>query len=138
MSRHTKERKKAKQKAKLEQIVKNEQIKYDVLQLLETERMDSKPNLGKFLKDYVKEIRIYNTNKITVYPEFHYELSKVFVRFLDDHELIKDYHANKSPGFETPEFYLYDGCSEIELTKKKELLVIEQFFNYLEQFKFIH
>lgn len=137
MSRHTKETKKAKQKAKLQGIFSEEKIKFDVLELLKTERQDSKPNLGKFLKDYVSEIRIYNSNKIIVYPEFRYEICKVFVRFFDGHELIKDYHANKSPEFQTTEFFLYDSCNEVEL-KKNELLIIEQFFSYLEQFKFVY
>lgn len=136
MSRHKKD-KKIKQKQKLENIVKEEQKKFNILELLSNERQDSKPNLGKFLSEYVKDIRCFNGNKIQFYPVFRYDIAKVFVKFLDGHELIFDKNANKSLGFETPEFYLYDGCSEVEL-KKKDIEIIRQFFNYIEEFKFIY
>lgn len=129
--------KKIKRKQKLENIVKEEEISYDIIRLLNTERMDSKPNIGKFLQSYVKEIRIFNSTKITVYPVFGYKIDKVFVKFLDGHELIWDCNANKSEGFETPEFYYYDRCDEIEL-KKKDIETIKGFFDFLIQFKFIY
>lgn len=131
MSRHKKD-KKLKKKEKLQAIVEEEQQKFDVIELLRVERQDSKPNLGKFLSEYVKEIRGCNGGKISFYPTFHYDISKVFVRFLDGHELIYC-----KIGIKGPEYYLYDGCTELEL-KAKEVELVKQFFDYLEQFKFIY
>lgn len=73
-----------------------------------------------------------------MYPTFKYEVSKVFVKFTDGHELIMDCNANKSPGFETPEFFMYYNCDEVELTKKRELEAIRVFFNWLFEFKFVY
>lgn len=99
--------------------------------------METKPNMGKFLEQYVNTIRIFNSNKIKVYPAFEYEISKVFVKFLDGHELIMDCHANKCPGFETQEFFMYYNCDEVEINKK-EIQLIGQFFQKLFEFKFVY
>lgn len=130
MSRKKKD-KKLKKKEKLQAIVKEEKLKYDILMLLRSERQDSKPNLGKFLNSYVKEIRGCNNGKIVLYPTFKYEITKVLVQFLDDHMLI----YCKS-GLNGSEYYLYDGLDEIEI-KSKDLDYVIQFFKYLEEFKFI-
>ena len=47
--------------------------------------------------DYDNKTIYYLMNKYNI----KYEIAKVFVKFLDGHELIMDCHANKCPGFET-------------------------------------
>lgn len=86
----------------------------------------------------MKTIRIFNSNKIQSYPTFEYEISKVFVKFMDGHELIMDCHANKCPGFETQEFFMYFNCDEIALKNKRETELIGQFFQRLFEFKFVY
>ena len=135
MSRHTKDKVwKEKQRQKLQEELNKEQIKFNIVQLLKTERQDSKPNLGKFLKGYVKEIRCSNSGKISFYPSFKYDLSKIFVRFLDGHELIYDM---KSDGKFTPIYYMYDGTDEEELSTK-DIELIKDFFDFLLQFRFVY
>ena len=95
MSRHTKDRKRKekqvlKQKAKLQEELKEEKLKFDILNLLKTEHIDTKPNMAKFLKQHVSSIRTLNWSKMQLYPTFKYEVTKISVRFLDDHELIFD------------------------------------------------
>ena len=135
MSRHTKDKVwKENQRQKLQEELNKEQIKFNIVQLLKTERQDSKPNLGKFLKGYVKEIRCSNLGKISFYPSFKYDLSKIFVRFLDGHELIYDM---KSDGKFAPIYYMYDGTDEEELSAK-DIESIKAFFGFLLQFRFVY
>ena len=135
MSRHTKDKVwKEKQRQKLQEELNKEQIKFNILQLLKTERQDSKPNLSKFLKGYVKEIRCSNSSKISFYPSFKYDLSKIFVRFLDGHELIYDM---KSDGKFAPIYYMYYGTDEEELSAK-DVEPIKAFFDFLLQFRFVY
>lgn len=135
MSRHTKDKaRKEKQRQKLQEELQEEQVKFNIVQLLKTERLDSKPNLGKFLKDYVKEIRCSDSGKITFYPNFKYDLSRVFVKFLDGHELI---YYMKSDGKFAPIYYMYDGADEKELSAK-DIEPIKAFFSYLLQFRFVY
>ena len=108
-----------------------EQVKFNIVQLLKTKRQDSKPNLGKFLKDYVKEIHSSDSGKITFYHNFKYDSSRIFVRFLDGHELIYDM---KSDGKFAAIYYMYDGTDEEELSTKD----IEAFFDFLLQFSFVY
>jgi len=91
---------------------------------LRTEQLDTKPNFAKFLKTYVKEIRGLMPNKVSYYPFFHFELSKVFVKFLDEHELIFDL---KTDGKFTPIFFYCYKLDEMPL-KKADEDVIEMFF----------
>lgn len=95
-----------------------------MIYLLRTEQLDTKPNFAKFLKERVKEIRGLTTSKVAYYPAFDYELSKVFVKFLDGHELIFDL---KSDGKFTPIFYYCYNLDEIEL-KKADENAVELFF----------
>jgi len=67
------------------------------------------------------------------YPTVQYSLPKIFVKFLDKHEFI--YIAEVLPG--KPHCYMYDDLEEIPL-KPKELELVEKFFNYMWEFKFIH
>ena len=135
MSRHTKDKaRKEKQRQKLQEELQEEQVKFNIVQLLKTERQDSKPNLGKFLKDYVKEIRCSDSGKITFYPNFKYDLSRIFVRFLDGHELIYDM---KSDGKFAPIYSMYDGTDEEELSTK-DVELVKAFFYYLLQFRFVY
>ena len=135
MSKHTKDKVwKENQRQKLQEELNKEQIKFNIVQLLKTERQDSKPNLGKFLKCYVKEIRCSNSGKISFYPSFKYDLSKIFVRFLDGHELIYDM---KSDGKFAPIYYMYDGTDEEELSAK-DIEPIKALFDLLLQFSFVY
>ena len=85
MSRKKKDKKKSiKSKENVE-----ENPKLDIIFLLKNELMDTKPNMAKFLKTYVKLIRVFTGNKIEMYPEYHYDISKIFVSFNDNHQLIK-------------------------------------------------
>jgi len=73
-----------------------------------------------------------SNGKIVFYPTLRYSITKVFVKFLDGHELI--YTENVLPG--SPKYYMYDGLTEVQL-KEKELELIEMFFKYLLEFKFV-
>jgi hypothetical protein len=43
---------------------------FDVKKLLKTEKYDTKPNMAKFLKTYVKSIRIFISEaKVELYPK---------------------------------------------------------------------
>lgn len=75
-------------------------------------QLDTKPNMAKFFKEHVEMIRGANNGKIKFYPNFKYELTKVFVRFLDGHELIYDMLTD---GKFTPKYYLCYQFDEIEL-----------------------
>jgi len=94
------------------------------LHLLKTEQLDTKPNMAKFFKQYVEMIRCYNNGKIKFYPNFKYELSKVFVKFLDGHELIYDMTTD---GKIVQKYYLCYQLDEIEL-REKDIQIIETFF----------
>lgn len=133
MSRHTKE-KRAKAKEKAQAQIKEDNVKFDVIQLLKTNQLDTKPNMGKFLKQYVKLIRGLNSNsKISFYPSYEFSISKVFVKFLDGHELIYDMNAVDG---KQDKFFLCFEIEELQL-KKKDIDEIEKFFNFLLQFKFV-
>ena len=106
---------------------------YDTLKLLKTERYDSKPNMGQFLKQHVTSIRLAIANgKVELWPNIGYKTTKAFVKFNDGCELIKDY----SPAQNYPRFYLFNNLDEIEINASFEC-VIDKFFSYLEGFKFI-
>lgn len=96
-------------------------MKFDILKLLEEEQLDTKPNMAKFLKDHVELIRCLCKSKLQFYPTFKYELSKVFVKFLDGHELIYDMLTD---GKFTPKFYFCYNFDEIEL-KDSDIPIIE-------------
>lgn len=127
MSRKKKDKKKSiKSKENVE-----ENPKLDIIFLLKNELMDTKPNMAKFLKTYVKLIRVFTGNKIEMYPEYHYDISKIFVSFNDNHQLIKE-RLDKDYVY-----YMYDGIDEIPL-KEKEKESVSQFFDFLLQFKFVY
>ena len=67
------------------------------------------------------------------YPTFKYEVTKISVRFLDDHELIFD----KTKQENKDKYTMYHGTDIYEL-KAKDLEIIQQFFVFLEQFKFFY
>lgn len=124
MSRHTKDRKRKekqvlKQKAKLQEELKEEKLKFDILNLLKTEHIDTKPNMAKFLKQHVSSIRTLNWSKMQFYPTFKYEVTKISVRFLDDHELIFD----KTKLENKDKYTMYYGTDSYEL-KAKDLEII--------------
>ena len=76
---------------------------------------------------------IVKNGKIQFYPVEECSLTKVLVMFLDKHELI--YDENVLQGH--PHYYMYDDLVEILLTQN-DIESIENFFNLLVQFKFVH
>ena len=132
MSQRKKDKKQKKKERQAEQA-KSEKACFDIVQLLSTEQIDTKPNLAKFLDTYVKDIHAsIGSSKISFYPNYRYELAKLFVRFLDGHELV--YILNTLPNGQN--YFLYDGVDEQTLTHK-DIVVVEKFFNFLFDFKFI-
>lgn len=132
MSKNKKDKKKKKKQKQVEQV-QTEKTCFDIISLLKTQQLDTKPNMAKFLDQYVEYIRgLVLNSKIVFYPTFQYEITKVFVKFLDSHELL--YTKNVLSG--SPNYYLYDGLTEVQL-KEKELELIEMFFKYLLEFKFV-
>ena len=128
------QKRKEKKRKQLEAKLAEEQVKFDILKLLEEEQLDTKPNMAKFLKDHVEMIRCLCKSKLQFYPTFKYELSKVFVKFLDGHELIYDM---KSDGKFAQIYYMYDGTDEEELSTK-DVEPVKAFFDYLLQFRFVY
>ena len=58
---------------------------FDVKKLLKTEKYDTKPNMAKFLKTYIKSIRIFiKEAKVELYPKISYDISKILIKFKDD------------------------------------------------------
>ena len=106
------QKRKEKKRKELEAKLAEEQVKFDILKLLKEEQLDTKPNMAKFLKDHVELIRGLCKSKLKFYPTFKYELSKVFVKFLDGHELIYDMLTD---GKFTPKFYFCYKLDEIAL-----------------------
>ena len=105
-------------------------VDYDVLGLLTDSPLGTKPEVGEFLKRYVKSIRVLvEHSKVTTYPAFGYGSSKVFVDFLDGHQAIADY------GQRSPRFWLWKGLDEIPLTQDREARV-GRFFGRLREFGF--
>ena len=132
MSKNKKDKKKKKKQKQVEQI-QTEKTCFDIISLLKTQQLDTKPNMAKFLDQYVEYIRgLVSNSKIVFYPTSQYEITKAFVKFLDSHELL--YTKNVLSG--SPNYYLYDGLTEVQL-KEKELELIEMFFKYLLEFKFV-
>lgn len=62
-----------------------------------------------------------------------YQISKVFVKFLDGHELI--YYVTQIIK-NLPKYYFFDDLEELEL-KPRDMLLVEEFFETLAKFKFI-
>lgn len=134
---HKKEKRKIRKQQKRQKRLKElhekqikEQIKIDILNILKTELYDTKPNMAKLLETYVKTIRLYISNNIYTYPSFHYDVSKIFVRFCDDSELLRLNVDNKF------DYILTRDYKDIKLNEKEKELV-EKFFSLLIQFKFI-
>lgn len=65
----------------------NKQV-FDVMSLLRDEKLDTKPNFAKFLETYVRDVRMCVGSKIQFYPALKYDTRKIFVTFLDGHELV--------------------------------------------------
>ncbi len=135
---HKKEKRKLRKQKKREERIKEEQReleesknRVDILHILKSELYDTKPNMAKLLDNYVVSIRLFICNNIEVYPEFHYDITKIFIRFKDNSELIRIQNGNT---FE----YVLERDFEDEKFNEKEKELIEQFFSLLFQFKFIH
>lgn len=132
MSKHKKDKKQKKKQKQLEKI-KEVQKKFNILELLKIENIDTKPNFAKFLDSYVERISVVvNHGKIQFYPTIEYSFPKIFVLFLDKHELM--YSKDIIPGKQ--HYCLYDDEDEIELDQK-QIQLIEIFFQRLFEFKFI-
>ena len=131
MSRHTKEKRK-KQQLKKEAEVKEEKIVFDVFYLLKHENLDTKPNMAKFLKSYVKCITGCPKTKPSFYPSFDLEITKWFVKFLDGHELIFNLQRTES----NDQYIFYYFTDEVEM-KTSEISAVKMFFDKLIEFKFL-
>ena len=117
----------------MEKVQEND-IKFDIIRLLKETQLDTKPNVAKFLQNHVRDIRaVISNGKIQCWPTYKYQISKVFVTFLDGHELIF-YVTQVIPNI--PKYYLYYNMDEIEL-KQCNVQFVEAFFNALLQFKFV-
>lgn len=59
------EKRRARREKKREQLEKklsDEKVEFDVIRLLERENIDTKPNMAKFLKEYVQVVRAFVSN----------------------------------------------------------------------------
>lgn len=100
---------------------------FDVKKLLKTEKYDTKPNMAKFLKTYVKSIRILiDEARVELYPKIRYDIAKIIIKFKDGQDIIKDRHN----------LYLCNEFKDLNLTENN-IQTINKFIEYLEQFKFI-
>jgi hypothetical protein len=114
-------------------VRENQQV-FDVISLIRNENLDTKPNFAKFLETYVHDIRLGISGKIQFFPCLKYNANRVFVSFLDGHELIYylkvDYPNQRR-------YYMEYNIDEVEL-KPKEMELVKEFFDNLIKFKFIH
>ena len=133
MSKRKKDKKQQKKQKQLEQVKSSHQV-FDVIEILNSQKLDTKPNVTKFLNQYVGCITaVVSTGKVQCYPKIKYALSKVFVKFLDGHELVW-YVKNEIPHSQS--FFLYFGIDEEKLSADG-MLAAESLFNALVQFKFV-
>lgn len=129
----TKKEKKVKKKQKQIEKIHAENQKFDIIGLLKTEQLDTKPNFAKFLDSYVERISVVvNHGKIQFYPTVECSFPKIFVLFLDKHELM--YSKDVLPGKQ--HYCLYDDENEIVLSQK-DVQLVEVFFQHLLEFKFV-
>ena len=100
---------------------------FDIKKLLKIEKYDTKPNMAKFLKTYIKSIRIFiKEAHVELYPKISYDISKIIIKFKDDQTIIKDrYHL-----------YLCREYNDLKLTENN-IETINKFIDYLEKFRFI-
>lgn len=120
--------KKKKDKIKtIQQSTLSENIVYNIKELLKNEKYDTKPNMAKFLKTYVKSIKIFISEaRVNLWPRISYDIGKRLVYLKDNTLLIKDFSG-------------VSACREFNDIKMTESLksLLEKFFDYLEQFRFI-
>lgn len=125
---------KEKKRQELEKKLAEEKVEFDVLSLLKNSPVDTKPNMAKFLSEHVQMMRAFVSNgKIQLWPSFKQEAVKVFVKFLDGHELIWN---RTTDGKVVPAFEMCYELGEVKLSKADAELV-EQFFQLLLKFGFI-
>lgn len=132
MSKLSTKEKRKKQQLKKEAEVKDDKPVFDVFSLVQNENLDTKPNMAKFLKNYVKCITGCPKVKPTFYPAFELDIFKYFVKFFDGHELIVDL-TQKDPKWK---YFFYYDLDEVKLSQK-ELALTEDFFNKLIEFGFV-
>jgi len=88
--------------------------------------------MGEFLKEYVKSIRVMvQHSKVMIYPVQRFDIGKVFIDFLDGHQIVSDFSKSER------EYFLYHGIEEIDMKEKERKLVI-MFVQKLQEFSFIH
>ena len=83
MSKKSKLERKEKKQQRKQQEVQENKVVFDVIALLKSNNMDTKPNFAKFLETYVRDIRMCIGGKVQFFPSLKYEARKVFVTFLD-------------------------------------------------------
>ena len=82
------ESKKERRQRKRAEAIQGNQTTFDIINLLQHENLETKPNFAKFLETYVKDVRVCVGSKIQFYPTLKYDTRKIFVTFLDGHELV--------------------------------------------------
>jgi hypothetical protein len=132
MSKKSSKEKKLRRKQVLEDSLKKENAKFDIIRLLKTESLETKPDYGDFLKKYVKEIRILiNYSKITVYPVYDFSVLKIMIDFLDNHQILVEFNNA------TFRCSLWYGIEEIEITES-DVKVLDNFVCQLKKFGFLN
>lgn len=76
---------------------------------------------------------IVSNGKAQCWPEVKYQISKIFVTFLDGHELMF-FTTQDLPNL--PRHYLYYNLEEMAL-KQKDVQAVDEFFSSLRKFKFV-
>ena len=135
VSRKTIKRKLRKEKKRQEYIKKleSQKVKFKIIQLLSESNFDSKPNTVKFLQQYVQAIRCLSDRNFQFYPSFQYHLSKVFIIFIDGHELI---YNMQTDGKLIQKYILTYNFDDVNL-KVSDENIIDVFISSLFQFKII-
>ena len=131
MPKKSSKEKKLRRKQALEDSLKKENTKFDIISLLKTESLKTKPEYGDFLKKYVKEIRILNNySKITVYPIYDFSALKIMIDFLDSHQILVELSNT------TFRCSLWYGIEEVDITES-DAKVLDNFDCQLRKFGFL-
>lgn len=136
MSKDTRKKNKKKEKKKQKKLeeAQAQSVQFDIINLLKTSLLDTKPNVAKFLDTYVKDIRVSIDNgKIQFYPTLSYTITRVFVKFLDGHELIA---YPKVESNLVPQYVMYNSLDEVELTIR-QIEYVQKLFDAITNFGFI-
>ena len=68
MSKKSKLERKERTQKKKQEIVQEQKEVYDVIALLKSQPLDTKPNVARFLETYVRDVRVCVAGKIQFFP----------------------------------------------------------------------